>query len=63
LSGLLPDDEKLKRRVQVVTAYVLVGLVVFAVIAERDISVLGLLLGALAAFAGVSLAGRVRNDS
>ena len=59
-----PDNERLLAYIRVVAAGVTLALFTFAVLAERDITVLGMLFGSLAVLLGLASidAVRMRND-
>lgn len=59
MGGPLPEHERLLARVRVVASVVVLGLLAYAVIVERDISVLGMLFGALAVLLGLASLERV----
>jgi hypothetical protein len=54
VSGPSPETSRLLNRVRVVAAIVTLCLLVFAVIVERDPTTLGMLIGALALWIGLS---------
>jgi hypothetical protein len=54
LSGNSPEHDRLLYRVRVVAASVVLALLVYAVIVDRDISLVGMLVGALTVLLGIA---------